>query len=56
MPAVSQRTFDFVNGVISCAYIHCYDAPTTNVQKFADGNLDPIGSVPGWPARSFLRR
>lgn len=56
VPAMSQREFDLVRGVISCTYIYRYDAPTKNVQVFADGYLDPSGSAPGWLSKSFLTK
>lgn len=56
VPAMSQREFDLVRGVISCTYVYRYDAPTKNVQVFADGYIDPSGSAPGWLAKSFLTK
>lgn len=56
VPAMSQREFDLIRGVISCTYIYRYDAPTKNVQVFADGYIDPSGSAPGWLSKSFLTK
>ncbi|TYZ64815.1 hypothetical protein PybrP1_004949 [[Pythium] brassicae (nom. inval.)] len=56
VPLMSQREFDLVRGVVSCTYVYRYDAPSKNVQVFADGYLDPSGSAPGWLSKSFLTK
>lgn len=56
VPAMSQREFDLIRGVISCTYVYRYDPPTKNVQVFADGYMDPSGSAPGWLSKSFLTK
>lgn len=54
--AMNQREFDLIRGVLSCTYIYRYDAPTKNVQVFAEGHIDPCGKAPGWLSKSFLTK
>uniref|UniRef100_K3WAI4 START domain-containing protein n=1 Tax=Globisporangium ultimum (strain ATCC 200006 / CBS 805.95 / DAOM BR144) TaxID=431595 RepID=K3WAI4_GLOUD len=53
---MNQREFDLIRGILSCTYIYRYDAPTKNVQVFAEGYIDPCGKAPGWLSKSFLTK
>ncbi|TMW60173.1 hypothetical protein Poli38472_000215 [Pythium oligandrum] len=51
---LNEREYDLVRGAMTCTYLYRDDIGARAVQVFAEGSLDPRGSVNGWTSKLFL--